>query len=305
MSPTPKKQPMVQCPDCGRSNDPGRGSTRCWFCNTELPTSALQVFDVEGSGMRFGVAEDGRPYVVAEDFTPSLNYSRARDALRMVDEDEKGAQIVRTPGGPQQMAVLYEDGIWELIFLSRKPEAKAIKKRVKAILRQIRETGRYEAPVLGADLLVELEQSNQRLGQAIAIAKTERAGRLEAEAERDAYAIDARSWQVLGSGEGDFSVADAAKILSRDPAISIGRDRLFTLMAELRWTYRQRADGRWRAYQTQVDNGRLSELPQQYEHPTTGEVALAAPQVRVIAKGLQALHRHLGGTAPLDLDGAE
>jgi prophage antirepressor-like protein len=265
----------------------------------------LQVFDVEGSGMRFGVAEDGRPYVVAEDFTPSLNYSRARDALRMVDKDEKGAQIVRTPGGPQQMAVLYEDGIWELIFLSRKPEAKAIKKRVKAILRQIRETGRYEAPALGADLLAELEQSNQRLGQAIAIAKTERAGRLKAEVERDAYAVDAHSWQVLGSGEGDFSVSDAAKILSRDPAISIGRDRLFTLMAELRWTYRQRADGRWRAYQAQVDNGRLSELPQQYEHPTTGEIALAAPQVRVVAKGLQTLHRHLGGIDPLYLDGAE
>lgn len=145
MSPTPRRQPMITCTDCGRANDPGRGSTRCWYCGAQLPSSELQVFDVAGSGIRFGVTEHGRPYVVAEDFTPSLGYSRARDALRMVDADEKGAQSVRTPGGPQQMAVLYEDGIWELIFLSRRPEAKAIKKRVKAILREIRETGSYSA----------------------------------------------------------------------------------------------------------------------------------------------------------------
>lgn len=103
----------------------------------------MQLFDVIGSSMRFGVADDGRPYVVAEDFAPVLGYSRARNALRAVDEDEKGAQIVSTPGGPQQMDVLYEDGIWELIFLSRKPEAKLIKKQVKAILRKLREDGFY------------------------------------------------------------------------------------------------------------------------------------------------------------------
>jgi phage antirepressor YoqD-like protein len=40
--------------------------------------------------------------------------------------------------------VIYEDGIWELIFRSSLPGAKAIKARVKAILKQIRETGRYE-----------------------------------------------------------------------------------------------------------------------------------------------------------------
>jgi prophage antirepressor-like protein len=103
------------------------------------------VFDVQGSDIRFGSTEDGRPYAVAADYAKTMGYTRTSDALKILDEDEKGAAICRTPGGPQEMKVIYEDGIWELIFRSTLPGATAIKARVKAILKQIRETGRYEA----------------------------------------------------------------------------------------------------------------------------------------------------------------
>lgn len=253
--------------------------------------SEIQLFDVGDQPWRFGVADDGRPYVVAEDFTPALDYSRARDALRMVDDDEKGAQIVRTPGGDQRMSVLYEDGIWELIFLSRKPEARAIKQRVKEILRQIRETGSYlperQVPQSYAAALraaADAEEAKERLAAELTEARPK-----------------ADSWDVLASGDGDFSVADAAKILSRDPAISVGRDRLFEHMDADGWLYRQPSDGRRRAYQTQVDAGRLSELPQTYENAQSGRLALAAPQVRVTHKGLHELHRRLGGIRQLQI----
>lgn len=103
------------------------------------------VFDVQGANWRFGSDDAGRNWVVAGDIAKSMDYRDAANALRAVDDDEKGTQIVSTPGGPQEMKVIFEEGIWELIFLSRKPEAKAIKARVKAILKQIRETGRFEA----------------------------------------------------------------------------------------------------------------------------------------------------------------
>ncbi|WP_218639556.1 phage antirepressor KilAC domain-containing protein [Streptomyces acidiscabies] len=106
----------------------------------------------------------------------------------------------------------------------------------------------------------------------------------------------AASWQVLASGDGDFSVADAAKILSRDPHIKLGRNRLFTVLDEYRWTYRQIADDRPRVMQTAVERGWLSELPQSHYHPRTGELVLDAPQVRVTAKGLSELHKRLGGS---------
>lgn len=136
----------------------------------------LQIFDVLGEGMRFGVRGDGIPYVVAADFARRLDYRDAANALRNVDDDEKGTQIVSTPGGDQRLWVLYEAGIWELIFLSRKPEAKAIKKRVKEILRKLRETGAYstdasypipasyaEALELAARQARELEASREKV----------------------------------------------------------------------------------------------------------------------------------------------
>lgn len=118
----------------------------------EPARASLHRFDVGGTNIRFGVAEDGRPYAVASDFAKTMGYRDAEKATRLLDEDEKGTQIVGTPGGPQQMKVIYEDGIWELIFRSSLPGAKAIKKQVKTILREIRETGRYEAEPIAANL---------------------------------------------------------------------------------------------------------------------------------------------------------
>lgn len=110
--------------------------------------TALILFDFDSGSCRFGRDDDGTPWVVASDFAKLMGYRDARDAARLLDNSDRGTQIVRTPGGDQQMTVFYEDGIWELIFRSTLPGAKAIKARVKAILREIRETGRYGEPPL-------------------------------------------------------------------------------------------------------------------------------------------------------------
>lgn len=258
-------------------------------------TNALAVFDISGAGTRFGTTEDGSPYAVASDFAKSMGYRQTKNALDLLDDEEKGFAQAETLGGVQRLAVIFEDGMWELIFRSTLPGAKAIKSRVKAILREIRETGSYvpapqfEVPSSFAEALELAAQQAREL---------ETVSARVAELEPVAH-----SWQVLASGDGDFAVADAAKILSRDDAIAIGRNRLFALLAEYRWTYRQPADDKPRAMQTVVDRGWLSELPQSYEHPRSGELVLTAPQVRVTAKGLHELHKRLGGACALVIQG--
>lgn len=111
----------------------------------------------------------------------------------------------------------------------------------------------------------------------------------------------AQSWQTLAAAEGDYSVADAAKILCRDGGIATGRNRLFATLLELRWTFRQQTDGRPRAMQYAVDRGWLSELPQSHVDRDTGESVIDAPQVRVTVKGMHELHKRLGGEAPLSI----
>lgn len=104
--------------------------------------SELEIFAADGiDASHFGLTEDGTAYVVAGPFAKAMGYRDAANAARLLDEDEKGTQIVSTPGGDQQVTVIYEDGIWELIFRSTLPSAKSLKARVKAILRQLRETG--------------------------------------------------------------------------------------------------------------------------------------------------------------------
>lgn len=125
--------------------------------------------------------------------------------------------------------------------------------------------------------------------------------RLVAEARVAELEPAAHSWNTLASAEGDFAVADAAKILSRDPSIKTGRNRLFGILHELGWAYVQNADHRYRANQYAIERRWLSELPQSHYHPRTGELVLDAPQLRVTVKGLNELHKRLGGTAQLSI----
>lgn len=111
----------------------------------------------------------------------------------------------------------------------------------------------------------------------------------------------ARSWQLLADAHGDFSVAEAAKILSRDPSITTGRDRLFAFMAEQGWIFKSRNPrGGWEAYQTAVDTRRLVEKPARpFLNSKTGAYELPAPTIRVTAKGIGKLHELMGGTEPI------
>lgn len=90
---------------------------------------------------------EGRDFVVSQ---PALNNplgGRPRtDHHLTLDDDEKGTHTIRTPGGPQSVAVISESGLYSLILTSRKPEAKAFKKWVTSVvLPSIRKHGGYVA----------------------------------------------------------------------------------------------------------------------------------------------------------------
>lgn len=97
----------------------------------------------------------------------------------------------------------------------------------------------------------------------------------------------AEAWEVLASADGDYSVGDAAKILSRDPLIKIGQQRLFALLEAWRWIYRRDIDRRAQVMQSSVEAGRMSEIAQSHYHPRTGELVLDPPQVRITVKGIK------------------
>ncbi len=131
-------------------------------------------------------------------------------------------------------------------------------------------------------------------------AKREKAARIAAEHRTRELEAPAAAWSTLENAVGDYAVADAAKVLSRDPAISIGRDRLFRFMAIEGWTYRDNAAKCWKAKQAQVNIGRLVEkVGRPFLDRDTEELRVPNPTVRVTAKGLKDLHRLLRGSDTL------
>lgn len=82
--------------------------------------------------------------VKPSDIACLLGYRVARDAIRILDADEKDEHIVLTLGGPQKLAIINESGLYSLILMSRKPEVKRFKKWVTSeVLPSIRKTGSY------------------------------------------------------------------------------------------------------------------------------------------------------------------
>ena len=108
-------------------------------------TTGLQVFynENENASVRTKVI-DGVPWFVGKDVCDLLGLVNSRKSLQALDEDEKGVTNCYTLGGNQNLTFINESGLYHLIFISRKPEAKAIRRWVTGtVLPSIRRTGSY------------------------------------------------------------------------------------------------------------------------------------------------------------------
>jgi hypothetical protein len=110
-----------------------------------VPTATLE-FDFEGSPVRT-VVKDGQTWFVAADICAVLEHSNPTKAVLRLDEDERGLTTIQAHGGNDQAVnVVSESGLYNLIFTSRKPQAKVFRRWVTGeVLPSIRQTGRYEA----------------------------------------------------------------------------------------------------------------------------------------------------------------
>lgn len=249
--------------------------------------NAVQPFDYQGREVRT-LLIDGEPWFVLADLCKVLDLSNPSMTAKQVDEDALStAEVIDSLGRRQSAAIVSEAGMYQVVFLSRKPEAKAFKRWIThEVLPAIRKTGSYSTtPALPQDYASALRE----------LAATVEAREL---AEQKARELEpaASAWNVMVEATGDYSVDEAAKILCRDPRIKTGRQRLFGVMADLGWIYRQGLRRRWHAYQTAVETGRIVEkATASFLNSRTGEMENPGPTIRITAKGLDYLHRHFTG----------
>ena len=104
----------------------------------------LMIFENPEFGAVRSILIDGDPWFVAADGCKALELEKTNRALSRLDDDEKGAHSVSTPGGRQRMSIISESGLYSLILGSRKPEAKAFKRWIThEVIPSIRKHGAY------------------------------------------------------------------------------------------------------------------------------------------------------------------
>lgn len=118
--------------------------------DNQLSTMKEFTFNPTNQPIRTEI-KDGEPWFVAKDVCLALNIVNHNDAISRLDDDERGVATTDTLGGKQSISVVNESGLYNLIFQSRKAEARVFRKWVtNEVLPSIRKTGRYgmgpEAP---------------------------------------------------------------------------------------------------------------------------------------------------------------
>ena len=130
----------------------------------------IQLFQNDQFGQVRVIERDGEPWFVAKDVCECLSLSDTAKSCERLDDDEKGTNSIRTPGGYQDMIIISEPGLYSLVLRSNKPEAKLFKRWITHdVIPSIRKTGAYQlAPKSYAEALRALANEVEQKELAIA-----------------------------------------------------------------------------------------------------------------------------------------
>lgn len=193
----------------------------------------------------YGTAEN--PLFLAKEVAECIDYAKTSqgyyDVSRMVgtvDEEEKNLRTIFVDGRNYEMWFLTEDGLYEVLFQSRKPIAKQFKKGVKEILKTIRKTGGYIATKQD-DTPEEIMARALIVAQDTIKRKEERLKQLEEENLHNQEVIGEKEEKIAKQepyvsfaetafkAEGKVDIGQAAKILN----LGFGRNTLFKKLKEV------------------------------------------------------------------------
>ena len=225
---------------------------------------------------------DGEPWFVLADLCRALDVGNpSMTAQRITAESLSTTEVLDSRGVSHPTNIVDEPGMYEVVFLSRKPEAALFRRWItNEVLPSIRKTGSYSTtPALTDDQIV---------AQALAIttARVESLTARLAVAEPKAAALD--RWL---SSNINYSVGHVAKALSM-AGVPTGRTRLFTKMQDLGWIFRNH-QSQWEPYQAQVKTERLAVKLGSQLNTRTGE-QFSTVTVRITPKGAAKLATLLG-----------
>lgn len=183
----------------------------------------LQIFENKDFGKVRTVTLNGAPCFVAADICRALDIANSRDAVKRLDDDERGVVSTDTLGGVQEMTVVNESGLYSLVLGSRKPEAKQFKRWIThEVIPTIRKTGGY---VNNDELFVRTYLPNADDTTKALFRSTLETIRAQ-NAKLEEYKPKAIFADAVSASKSSILVGELAKILQQN-GVAIGQNRLF------------------------------------------------------------------------------
>jgi anti-repressor protein len=199
--------------------------------NNIIEAPEIRTFYFEGQEIRVVIVEE-KPWLVLVDVCEALGIENSRNVTHRLDEDEKGVYTMDTLGGPQKITIVNESGFYQILLLSRKPNAKQFKRWIThEVIPSINKTGSYSAHRLSdeermQDLLALDGDMVIAYGQKLkhAAELQTRVVLLENKIEHDKPKI--MFADAVSVANTDILIGELAKILKGN-GIEIGPNRLF------------------------------------------------------------------------------
>ena len=177
------------------------------------------------------------PLFLAKDVAEWIDYSKSGNGsynitqmLGAIDESEKLTLTMLVGGQNRDVLMVTEDGLYEILMLSRKPIAKEFKGQVKIIMKSIRKNGMYAKDELldDPDLLLDV----------VSRLKRERDLRLQYELENKAHILQIETMKpkadfadrLLKSND-NLLVREYAKVL-QDEGFNLGEKKLYNWLRD-------------------------------------------------------------------------
>lgn len=183
----------------------------------------IQIFSNPQFGeIRTAIGENGEPMFCLPDLCRVLELTPSKVAQRL-SEDVLSKYPLETAGGIQQANFVNEDGLYDVILDSRKPEARKFRKWVTSeVLPTIRKHGVYATSQTIDNLLADPDNAI-KVFQTL---KEERRLRQIAEAKIEADAPKVLFADAVVGSKSTCLIGELAKIISQN-GYPIGQNRLF------------------------------------------------------------------------------
>lgn len=260
------------------------------LANEIMVTKKTEVFDNPRFGeIRTAIDEQGEPWFCLADVCKALALDTSAVMRRLDDGVITSNPIVDTLGRTQQANFVNEDGLYDTILDSRKPEAKVFRKWITGeVLPSIRKTGRYSVSQLSrkelALMVIQAEEEKERL-------------MLENKAQADKIAEDAPKVEFhdnIVASDDTCLVRELAKTLTQR-GFKIGQNRLYEILRNEGYLVKGGSDYN-QPTQQYVENGIFEVDRKPWTNPKTGEKHIGKTS-KVTAKGIKYFVRKFLGKA--------